>query len=249
MLTDKSTAIGEREKSNIDADEEELKNDMEIGEFDVGLEDTDVMPYSKVQLRSSDVIIDKATVSKHNITEFVFDSHDLLAEDTDVQASAKDDDEVKKPEPELPKPKKYETIIKFIAGSVVGTDDRTSANGELPSLEKFGAELDKKQFVAFKVLCSSFLLYVLDKGTDGDTKLVKLLNASINCTCPDERNALRKKLLEIGANIELVMFITGPAGCGSGQGTCDVGWSGLGKAPTNPAQAAGRHQNQVGGQH
>ena len=45
--------------------------------------------YNKVQLRSSDVIIDKATVSKHNITEFVFDSHDLLAEDTDVQASAR----------------------------------------------------------------------------------------------------------------------------------------------------------------
>ena len=218
ILTEKPTATGERGKSNIDADEEELKYDMEIGEFDVGLEDTDVMPYSKVQLRSSDVIIDKATVSKHNITEFVFDSHDLLAENTDVQASAKEDDEVKKPEPELPKPKKYETIIKFIAGSVVGTDDRTSANGELPSLEKFGAELDKKQFVAFKVLCSSFLLYVLDKGTDGDTKLGKLLNASINCTCPDERNALRKKLLEIGANIELVMFITGPAGCG--KSTC-----------------------------
>ena len=157
-------------------------------------------------------------MSKNNITEFVFDSHDLLAEDTDVQASAKEDDEVKKPEPELPKPKKYETIIKFIAGSVVGTDDRTSANGELPSLEKFGAELDKKQFVAFKVLCSSFLLYVLDKGTDGDTKLGKLLNASINSTCPDESNALRKKLLEIGANIELVMFITGPAGCG--KSTC-----------------------------
>ena len=49
MLTDKPTTTGERGKSNIDADEEELQYDMEIGEFDVGLEDTDVMPYNKVQ--------------------------------------------------------------------------------------------------------------------------------------------------------------------------------------------------------
>ena len=221
-------ATGERAKMNVDDDDDdELAFDMDIAEFDVGLdgvnesEDGVLEPYSREQLRSSDGIIAQAAVSKHSISRFNLNSSSLTAVEPHDVASAKEDrtaeETVKRSHPR----KDYKTIIKFIAGVLVGSEDDNEveeSNGslfkELSSLEEWGKELDPKQFIAFKVLCCSFFLCLVIDGTDGDSKLGKMLSSSLRCDCVAERNALIRQLEKMGGNRQLVMFLTGPAGCG-----------------------------------
>ena len=48
--------------------------------------------------------------------------------------------------------------------------------------------------------------------------MAKLLNAGLHCDCREERDDLIKKLQDSGGMHQLLMFVTGPAGCG--KSTC-----------------------------
>jgi hypothetical protein len=97
---------------------------------------------------------------------------------------------------------------------------RTSSNS-MPSMLEFaqnsGKDLDEKQLIGYEILCSTFLLQLLREGGDSrSTGLGGFLSASLNCSEEDRatRDELIRKLKARGAHDQLVMFLTGPAGCG-----------------------------------
>ena len=121
----------------------------------------------------------------------------------------------------------------MIAGSLVGNDtdmheDSTNQDkskvqqNELPTLSNAGSswdvKLDEKQFIAFKVICCSFFLQLVINGTEGDTDWSNLLSSGLECDCIEKRNELIQTLKKFGGMQQLVMFLTGPAGCG--KSTC-----------------------------
>lgn len=128
----------------------------------------------------------------------------------------------------------YATVLEFLCGSVVGNacysdgddiDDQHKQDGRyigslrLPTLKgvaekvekKEGKKLDKKQYIAYEILCCSFILelvesgeleaaFAIDSGGDeGAKKNKENLIANLQARCA-ERN--------------LTMFLTGPAGSG-----------------------------------
>ena len=79
--------------------------------------------------------------------------------------------------------------------------------------EDKGIELDPIQYVAYKVVCSSFLLNLINEGWE------KRMNSMSSTFTDDEGNCGKKdtisqKLRDLGAKEQLLMFITGPAGSG-----------------------------------
>ena len=121
----------------------------------------------------------------------------------------------------------------MIAGSLVGNDtdvhedgmnqgDSTVHQNELPTLShaalSWGVELDEKQFIAFKVICCSFFLLLVMNGTEEDAGWSNFLSSGLDCGCIEERTELIETLENFGAMRQLVMFLTGPAGCG--KSTC-----------------------------
>jgi hypothetical protein len=107
------------------------------------------------------------------------------------------------------------------------TASEHNANGEpsrtsnsVPSMHTFarncGNELDEKQLIAYEILCSTFLLQLLREGGDRSTGLGGFLSASLNSSEDDRatRDKLIEKLKARGAHEQLIMFLTGPAGCG-----------------------------------
>ena len=101
------------------------------------------------------------------------------------------------------------------------SEPRRTSNS-VPSMHTFarncGKELDEKQLIAYEILCSTFLLQLLREGGDRSTGLGGFLSASLNSSEEDRatRDKLIEKLKARGAHEQLIMFLTGPAGCGPG---------------------------------
>ena len=86
--------------------------------------------------------------------------------------------------------------------------------------------LDNKQMMAYSVICSSFMMKTL---TDEDAKYDpgKVCNAVGKCITEDtqstpEKECLEKLLKKRGAEKQLVMFLSGPAGAGKSHVIKDV---------------------------
>ena len=84
---------------------------------------------------------------------------------------------------------------------------------------KQGIKLDKKQHMAYGVICSSFLLKLLDYdelNDDEESNDVKI--SHVTSTCNKELRRLAQdaenRLRAYGGNRQLIMFLTGPAGAG-----------------------------------
>lgn len=135
--------------------------------------------------------------------------------------------------------KSYKTLLKIVAGSVVGNqqynilyDDVDDAaklqkkkkqKTKLPTLESVarkvaeeeGTILDDKQQITYEIICCTFLLGLIYDGYDHHTDLGKSLTG--NDYDPDDWKRRQKiiRLLEArGGNSQLIMFLTGPAGAG-----------------------------------
>ena len=210
--------------------------DVEIDNFDVDLdtlkeaEEHFLEAIPREQLRDSDAVIAKSAISRNNVINLAPESNDFLVNTSATKDDAEDNDVNQ----DLSVAKKsYRTIISMIAGSLIGNHDDDSENhmtqedpnnlqNTLPSLSdaasSWGSQLDDKQLIAFKVICCSFFLRLVLDGTDGDTDLSNILSSGLHCDCIEERNDIIKKLSESGAMQQLVMFMTGPAGCG--KSTC-----------------------------
>ena len=232
--TKKSKSTGERTKTNVDKDYTEDKYDIDISDFDVDLgglkeaEERFLEAIPREQLRDSDTVIKRATIFKENVVNLSPESDSFLVTASDAATDVEDSSNLQDDQGSNMPKKSYCTIISLIAGSLVGNDtdvhedgmnqgDSTVHQNELPTLShaalSWGVELDEKQSIAFKVICCSFFLLLVMNGTEEDTGWSNFLSSGLDCDCIKERTELIEMLKNFGAMQQLVMFLTGPAGC------------------------------------
>lgn len=137
----------------------------------------------------------------------------------------------------------YATVLSFVEGSMIGSaesneetedandmnripQDRENGNpsstgqhrngSTIPTMERVAANsgktLDAKQYIAYQIICCTFLLKVVNEGYDETSALGSVMN--ISHTDGLTRGVLVEALRNKGAQDQLLMFLTGPAGCG-----------------------------------
>ena len=79
-------------------------------------------------------------------------------------------------------------------------------------LEK--TQLDQKQFIACEMIACTFLLGLLNDGSDNNTKLVAYLQQTMEIATTADVNDVIKKIKARGGHDQLLMFLMGPAGLG-----------------------------------
>jgi hypothetical protein len=79
-------------------------------------------------------------------------------------------------------------------------------------LEK--TQLDEKQYIAYEMIACTFLLGLLNDGSDKNTKLGAYLQQTMEIATTTDANDVIKKLKARGGQDQLLMFLTGPAGLG-----------------------------------
>jgi flagellar biosynthesis GTPase FlhF len=129
--------------------------------------------------------------------------------------------------------KPYATIIKMMEGSLVGflkysdfdeyvknhlkTPEQQNGQPTMADVAKKlaindGKKLDEKQYIAYKVICCTFLIGILKEAGD-DTSSIYVNIARAIKTTEDKTHA--DKLMESrGGEEQLKLFLTGPAGAG-----------------------------------
>jgi len=139
---------------------------------------------------------------------------------------------------------RYNDILTFIQGSLLvdtsdedthmGTDGAGSVSSaatpvqqqhmkKIPKLQEIARgknskyNLDDKQYIAYQIVCCTFLLQLVMEGDNYDTKLGEMLGASLEplteCV-QQEKDKVMRDLKAMGGKEHLVMFLTGAAGCG-----------------------------------
>jgi hypothetical protein len=127
----------------------------------------------------------------------------------------------------------YSMVLSFIEGSLVrrgqSHNDDSDDNPEHPTLstawqrirsiwevaESSAKRLDEKQYIAYQIICCTLLLRVIRDMGDSSLDLGQLLGRTLNLTSDmkQSRDNLITKLIEMGGQEQLIMFLTGPAGC------------------------------------
>ncbi len=79
-------------------------------------------------------------------------------------------------------------------------------------LEK--TQLDEKQYIAYEMIAWTFLLGLVNDGSDKNTKLGAYLQQTMEIATTADANDVIKKLKVRGGRDQLLMFLTGPAGSG-----------------------------------
>jgi len=79
-------------------------------------------------------------------------------------------------------------------------------------LEK--TKLDEKQYIAYEMIACTFLLGLVNNGSDKNTKLGVCLQQTMEIATTADAKDVIKKLKAIGGRDQLLMFLTGPAGSG-----------------------------------
>ena len=73
--------------------------------------------------------------------------------------------------------------------------------------------LNKKQYIAYEIICCTFMLGLIRDGKDTSTQLSKCLGQCLE-ECPQTRKDLIEELHARGGENQILMFLTGPAGAG-----------------------------------
>lgn len=79
-------------------------------------------------------------------------------------------------------------------------------------LEK--TQLDEKQCIAYEMIACTFLLGLVNDGSDKNTKLGSYLQQTLEIASITDATDIIKKLKARGGRDQLLMFLTGPAGSG-----------------------------------
>ncbi len=79
-------------------------------------------------------------------------------------------------------------------------------------LEK--TQLDEKQYIAYEIIACTFLLGLVNDGSDKYTKLGSYLQQSLEIASSTDPTDIIEKLKARGGQDQLLMFLTGPAGSG-----------------------------------
>ena len=130
-------------------------------------------------------------------------------------------------------------MLQLIAGSIIGESVYTQIYDDLdnnqdsadtspssnklvtPTLSGFARKvanmenkiLDKKQYIAYKIICCTFMLGLIRDGKDTITLLSRCLGQGLD-ECPQTTNDLIEELQARGGEDQILMFLTGPAGAG-----------------------------------
>ena len=83
---------------------------------------------------------------------------------------------------------------------------------KIAKLEK--TQLDEKQYIAYEMIACTFLLGLLNDGTDKNTKLGAYMQQTMDIATTSGIIEVTKKLKARGGQDQLLMFLTGPAGSG-----------------------------------
>jgi len=79
-------------------------------------------------------------------------------------------------------------------------------------LEK--TQLDEKQYIAYEMIACTFLLGLVNNGSDKNTKLGAYLQQTMEIPTTTDAEDVIEKLKARGGRDQLLMFLTGPAGLG-----------------------------------
>jgi len=135
--------------------------------------------------------------------------------------------------------KSYATMLQLIAGSIIGDKVYTQAYEDLheevnsadssPSTNQFATPtlsgiarkvakvekkfLDKKQYIAYEIICCTFLLGLIRDGKDSSTQMSRSLGYCLEQDA-QATNDLIDELQARGGEYQILMFLTGPAGAG-----------------------------------
>lgn len=100
--------------------------------------------------------------------------------------------------------------------------DRTKKQCKIPSLLQIArkvarlekTQLDEKQYIAYEMIACTFLLGLVNDGSDKNTKLGMYLQQTMEIATTADAKDVIKKLKARGGRDQLLMFLTGPAGSG-----------------------------------
>jgi hypothetical protein len=130
---------------------------------------------------------------------------------------------------------RYGQLLTFIQGTLVGgrhrqqgkstitnaasSNDNTTTHS-IPTLQQVADEsknkLDDKQYVAYQIISCTFLLQLINEGGNTNSRLGGILGATLGLS--EETLAIKshltKELSERGGFDQLLMLLTGGAGCG-----------------------------------
>ncbi len=76
-------------------------------------------------------------------------------------------------------------------------------------LEK--TQLDEKQYIAYEMIACTFLLGLVNDGSDKNTKLGSYLQKTLQIASNTDVTSIIQKLKSRGGQDQLLMFLTGPA--------------------------------------
>ena len=194
------------------------------------------------QDRGQKEIMARAPFTKgHLIDARLSSTESLLHTNRDHISQNITNDETSQSRNSLPSDKTYSVVMKLIAGSLEGytnydsiysdientetgsvADEETTAS-PVPTLVDTarkvaryeGTQMDEKQYVAYEVICCTFLLGLVNDGNNPHSLLTSYLRQAISST-DDERDMeqLVEELKVRGGQEQLLMFLTGPAGAG-----------------------------------
>ena len=77
-----------------------------------------------------------------------------------------------------------------------------------------GPQMDEKQYIAYEVICCTFLLGLINDDLDNDETLRTHLNQALSSYKQKKTKKIIKELKIRGGDDQLLMFLTGPAGAG-----------------------------------
>ena len=127
----------------------------------------------------------------------------------------------------------YSTMLRLISGSMIGESvytklyddldkvDNTTNKFSTPTLSGIARKvakveklkLDHKQYIAYEMICCSFLLGLINDGEKKGTRLSECLDLCLE-DCSRKKKDLTEELHARSGEEQLRMFLTGPAGAG-----------------------------------
>ncbi len=165
-----------------------------------------LQPYDQMRLISHESLMDHGHINNTTLVEASMTSESLF--DTPMEGYAQENSSAQSGQDDssaniintMGLHQNYATILTFIEGSLVQTteserdvnnhpiDGNYENNNQLqnrqPSMQQFansgGNQLDEKQYIAYEVICCTFLLKIIYEGNYGRTNLEENMNATLN---------------------------------------------------------------------
>jgi hypothetical protein len=173
--------------------------------------------------RSSGIIRGRADISNHCLVDppILGDSAFVVPSQGDEEASSEGETNINTSEG-TQAATDFFALIQFIRGAVLRSDqneDDVTQSDEIKAFsmstiaKEFGLTNDEKQMVAFEVICSTFVLQILNEAA-ATNAVTQAMTAALGREEFNTVEDTRLALIKLGAQTHLKMFLTGAGGCG-----------------------------------